>query len=378
MDPNSLMPPPSHLGYPAPFWFLEFFKVLGFILHMIPMHLWYAGILAAMILMVAGNGAGQRASRRLMNAMPVIVALGINFGIIPLLFTQVAYHQFYYPAGILIAWPWLSVIALLIVAYYGVYIYVINLRKGTLAPLSRSFGWISAGLFFVIGFLFANNFSLMANPERWRDMMMNASVAGAPTGVALNVGDPTFFPRWIMMFGMALATTAVFLAVDAAYFAKKDAVGYRAGLGRITALLYALGGLIYAVAGYFYIFSTLDDSVASILWSSGGLSALTILTGILPAAVLALMALQVKGLKKTLVLAAAIGQALVLVANAVSRQAVQNIETGRFVDVAKGVVNTQWSTLILFLIVFIIGVAIIIWMIRQIWNVPAPERAVDF
>ncbi len=377
MDPNSLMPPASHLGYPAPFWFLEFFKVLGFILHMVPMHLWYGGILTAMILMLVGKGSEQRAARRLMNAMPVLVALGINFGIVPLLFTQVAYHQFYYPAGILIAWPWISVIGLLIIAYYGVYIYTIGLRKGTLTPVKRAAGWISSVMFVVIGFLFANNFSLMANPGRWGEMLMRSSVAGAPTGLALNTGDPTFFPRWLMMFGMALATTAVFMAVDAAYFTKKDAVAYRAGLGKFTAFLYALGALIYAVMGNLYIFNTLDNAVAEVLWSSGGLSVLTIITGILPAIVLVLMAIQVKGLKKPLVLAAAIGQALVLAANAISRQVVQNIETGRYVDVSAGIVNTQWSTLILFLLVFIAGVAIIIWMLRQIWNIPAPQRAVD-
>ena len=30
---------------PAPLWFVQFFKVLGFTLHMVPMNLWYAGLL---------------------------------------------------------------------------------------------------------------------------------------------------------------------------------------------------------------------------------------------------------------------------------------------------------------------------------------------
>ena len=31
-------------GLPAPYWFIQLFKVLGFILHSIPMHLWLTGL----------------------------------------------------------------------------------------------------------------------------------------------------------------------------------------------------------------------------------------------------------------------------------------------------------------------------------------------
>jgi hypothetical protein len=40
---NPLIGPENLLGLPAPYWFLAFFKVFGFSLHMIPVNLWYAG-----------------------------------------------------------------------------------------------------------------------------------------------------------------------------------------------------------------------------------------------------------------------------------------------------------------------------------------------
>jgi hypothetical protein len=40
MDPHSLVPPVSPVGYPTPFLFIELFKVLGFSLHVAPMNLW--------------------------------------------------------------------------------------------------------------------------------------------------------------------------------------------------------------------------------------------------------------------------------------------------------------------------------------------------
>lgn len=51
VDPTQLIGPPSDLGYPVPYWFLVLFKVLGFVLHIGPMHLWYAGTILAMLLL---------------------------------------------------------------------------------------------------------------------------------------------------------------------------------------------------------------------------------------------------------------------------------------------------------------------------------------
>ena len=70
-----------------------------------------------------------------MAQMPIIMAMGINFGIVPLLFIQVGFYQIFYPATVLMAWSWLAVIVLLIPAYYGVYVYAFGLTgKGPPCP----------------------------------------------------------------------------------------------------------------------------------------------------------------------------------------------------------------------------------------------------
>lgn len=203
MDPTQLLGPSNSLGLPAPFWFIEFFKVLGFALHTIPMNLWYAGIMLAAILSVWGSPNGKRFSQRLMSQMPFIIAFGVNLGIVPLLFTQVAYYQVFYPATILMALPWFGVIGLLMVAYYGVYFYAIQLRDQNVTAFGRAAGWVSALFFIAIGFIFANNFSLMTNLGMWTTLWQATNVAGAPLGTALNVFDGTLLPRWLMMLGLA-------------------------------------------------------------------------------------------------------------------------------------------------------------------------------
>ena len=58
-----------------------------------------------------------------------IIAFTINFGVAPLLFLQVLYGNLFYTSSILMAVYWMSVIFLLITAYYSAYIYKFNFES---------------------------------------------------------------------------------------------------------------------------------------------------------------------------------------------------------------------------------------------------------
>ena len=224
MDPNMFFDQTA-AAVPAPIWFVQFFKVLGFTLHAVPMNLWYAGLLVALFLHVRGNENARHFGGRIMRQMPIIVALGVNLGIVPLLFVQTAYYQVFYPATILMAWTWLAIIALLIPAYYGVYLYAWGCKNGEKLPWWKTAaGWCAAGLFITIGFIFANGMSLMGHVGHWGELWSDNSVGGAALGTALNIGDATLWPRWLLMFGLALQTTAVWLLVDVEWLDGKAAV----------------------------------------------------------------------------------------------------------------------------------------------------------
>ena len=207
--PSTLIDLPP-VGMPAPVWFIEFFKWLGFTLHEVPMNLWYAGIFVLHAPVRFRQRAWPAVRRAgLMAQMPVIIAVGINFGIVPLLFIQVGFGKVFYPATILMAWFWFSIIAMLVPAYYGVYIYAYGQagqgrrcpagsgqRAGSRRPCSSA-----------IGFIFANAMSLMENVKAWPDLWQQHSFHGAALGTALNLADPRLWPRWLLMFGLALTTT---------------------------------------------------------------------------------------------------------------------------------------------------------------------------
>ena len=52
--------------------------------------------------------------------------------------------------------------------------------------------------------------------------MEKHSFHGATLGTALNLADPRLWPRWLLMFGLALCTTAAWATFDAAWFARRE------------------------------------------------------------------------------------------------------------------------------------------------------------
>lgn len=364
MTPTELIGPPSSLGYPAPYWFLVIFKVLGFTLHMVPMHLWFVGILLAMGLAQWGGPQAQRWSARLMRQMPVVIALGINFGIVPLLFTQVAYYRVFYPATILMAWPWFLIIVLLTLAYYGVYLYVTGL-KDSVTPLKRAAGWGSAILFVVMGFLFSNGFTLMTNLHAWPQIWQNTSVAGAPLGTALNTSDPTLWPRWLMMIGLALTTVAAYTVFDAGVFAIRESPQYKSWATSFAFKLYTMGMIWFAVMGSWYVFGSWSPDVREQMFTGLSLP-LTVLTAVGPGLPWLLILAQRRQITQTLAILTALAQFGVLGLNAISRQVVQNIELSKFLDVTAEPVNLQLSPLIVFLVLFVVGLGVVAWMLQKV------------
>ncbi|MBN2577508.1 MAG: hypothetical protein JXB10_00765 [Pirellulales bacterium] len=379
MDPQSLIAPGGS-PVPAPMWFVEFFKVLGFTLHAIPMNLWYAGLPVALGLLLFGGEHGRHFGVRLLRQMPVIVAVGVNLGIVPLLFMQLAYYRFFYPATILMAWYWLGIIALLIPAYYGVYLYAWGLKDGGngVSPGRKLAGWLSALLFIAVGFFFANGLSLMDHVERWPELFRAQQTAGAVPGIALNVGDPTLWPRWLLMFGLALTTTAAWVLVDTAFFHRQASEEYRSWAWGFTKILYTVGMLWTAAAGTWYVFGTWAPELRREMFS-GGLIVLTLLTAAstgLPW--LMIVTEKRRPPQRLLVTGIALAQFGVLALNAVSRQILQNLNINRYYNILRQETELQTGPLLMFLLTFVFALCILAWMLRQAVKAhrnPAPKNA---
>ncbi len=365
MEPHNLIAPTNPIGYPTPFWFIELFKVLGFSLHVVPMNLWYAGTLLAAVLGMFGKSNTRLVGFHIARALPFAVAFGVNFGIIPLLFIQVAYYQFFYPATILMAWLWFSVFWLVTIAYFSVYLY----RMSTLGEFPEKIGrlasWVGAALFIGVGFIFANALSLTTHVGGWWNIFKEANIAGAATGGAMNSGDPTLIPRWLFMFGLAITTTATYIMIDAAFLSDKEQESYSRYAGRFSFWLYTVGLIWFAGFGSWYLFGTRPEAFPTAM-RVPIMSVILPLTAISPGLPWLLAFLQRKGPSRKLAAYMGIAQFGVIAINAISRQWLQNRELASYADLASRKVDLQLGALIAFLVVFIIGVWLVIWMLTKV------------
>jgi hypothetical protein len=242
---------------------------------------------------------------------------------------------------------------------------VIGLRKGERSLLRGASGWVAALMFVIIGFWFANSFSLMTNVGAWGALLEANSFAGAATGTALNTADATLWPRWLMMFGLALTTSAAYVVVDTGVFAGGESEDYKRWALGMAFRLYTLGIIWFGVTGAWYIFGALEAESRAMLLGMPALI-LTALTALAPGLPWLLILAGRGGVTRGRALLTGLAQFGVLALNAVSRQILQNAELAPFMDVTAEPVNVQWSPMILFLVLFVAGLGVVAWIVSQV------------
>ena len=135
----------------------------------------------------------------------------------------------------------------------------------------------------LIGFIFANAMGLAENIAGWEKLYLNNNYHGAAIGTALNTGDPRLWPRWLLMFGLALTTTAAWVVVDAGWFARREGEDYHRWARGFAWKLYLLGFAWFAVAGSWYAFFTWSDAAREVMFKLPWV-ALTAVTALAPGA----------------------------------------------------------------------------------------------
>lgn len=366
INPQDLIATASAIPLPAAPWFLLLFKVIGFTLHAVPMGLMFAGTLIALLMHIGGGEHARRWSTRMLRQMPIIVAFGINLGIVPLLFTQVAYSRVFYPATILMANQWIMIIALLIFAYYGVYIMAAGLKEGRerLTGKRMLAGLVAALLFIAIGLIFSSAMRMMADVGSWPQHWANTEFAGAVTGMAVNHGDPAVTARWLMAFGLSIMTVAAWIIFDAGFLGQRESEQYRLWARGFAMRLFVVGAVWFAATGSWYTFGTWSPAIRSEMFGFP-LIPLTLITAISPALVFALLLIRPGAVTRSTAMIVIHAQVVVVALNAVSRQVKQSLELAPFMRVSDEPVNWQLSPLLIFLVLFVAGVGFIGYLVKR-------------
>jgi hypothetical protein len=300
-------------------------------------------------------------ARALARRLTVVMTFVINLAVPPLLFAQVLYGRALYTSSVLIGLYWISIIGLLMLTYWLLYRFSARLEAGRSAWWVGLIAWLLAGS---IARLLSTNMTLMLRPEVWRQMY-SASSAGR----FLPTGDPTLEPRWLLMMTGGIfigGLWMIYLAARSTFTA--DEKRFVAGIGGKVAAVF---GIVFFAAGV-WAASVQPDAVkvglaTHPLYKFAGFAGYGWLALVAVAVLVGAFAGFGKIAAGWLAWAAVLVAVLIEIMFTVYRDGVRDLTLlSKGYDVWNRVVVTNWSVVLLFLVLFVAGLGVIGWLVSVV------------
>lgn len=364
-------PSPDPIPLPAPVWFFKLLHATVLSLHFVTVQ-WVLGWLFAGVVWNLWGRARRDAlmvhgSTQIAHSLPLVMTYLINFGIPPLLFTQVLYGSFLYTSSVLIGAWWISVVFGVIVTYSA--LYAANHR----AAQSRSWwglGLLALATAILIARIYSSNMTLMLRPEAWVEMFRSH-----PSGTVLPGHDPTLTPRWLMMLAGSVTLGGLMLVIKGTR--QKTNAALKAFLVSRGGGMAALGALLQSAAAW-AVLQNQPEAVQAQLAQNAFYHPIPCVWGALATAV-ALFGLLAVARRKTasggLAFAAGLLGFLLTATTVVYRDGIRDLTLlthGYNVWTLPVVAN--WPLVALFLGVFLLGLGCVGWMISLALKAPShPE-----
>ena len=350
MNPAQLIPAadaiPTHWG-----WFY-LLLIVTFLLHILVMNAMLGGGIIALIGSLKGGEQNQLVCREFSYKWPYTIAFAVNMGVAPLLFVQVLYGHFIYSSSILMAVWWFSIIALLILAYYAAYIYDFKFEK--LGGLRIFILEVAVLFMLIIAFFFTNNMTLMLEPEKWLAYFSGSS------GTILNLSDASLIPRYLHFVVGSVAIAGLYLALIGHFKLTKSTVSKEQLVS--TGLRYFSWATVLQILLGIWFLLALPQEVMLVFMGRSGYGTALLIIGI----VLALLALH-QSYKGKLV-PTVISSLILLIVMILMRDLVRVAYLKPYFSVGDLAVRPGYSPLIFFLVVFIIGLALIGYMLKLVFK----------
>jgi len=245
MDINSLIPVTGTI--PVAWGWLKFLLLLTFWLHLLCMNIMLGTgtiTLAGFVLKTKGY---LNTARTVRGKITYFIAFTVTLGVAPLLFLQILYGRFMYTSSILMAWYWLAIVGILLIAYYSAYIF--SFKFDTLIPSRVIFLSITVLLMLLIAFLFSNNMILMLIPEKWQYYFNH------PGGTLLILSEKTLWPRFLHFFTASISVGGLFLALLFRYRMAKGHTGTDKHDIAVSMKWFTFGTMLHLVTGAAYLLS---------------------------------------------------------------------------------------------------------------------------
>ena len=373
INPLDLIPKQDPFGLPAPVWVFVLLMNLTLAVHFLFMGYAFTAALFD-IFFAAAAREGSPAEwmlRRTERPLPVALSFAITFGVAPLLFVQVLYQQVFYAANIILGYQWIGIVAVVIAAFYTIYL----VQGGRLFGRRIPRGCDVAGRVFIFACLLyvmttlTTNALLTMHPERW----LAVRAAGGNTFV---LGMAILAPRLVhnalaaLIIGSLWLVTLGLLSAGAATADRRQRECGRALarlgalVGAVAVMLQMLAGLGLAIADYRAVRQMLVSlRPAAILWAVALLAVL---------ALWAKLIFLLAAAKKSLLVAAWGALVVILSGMFAAREAVRQIVLAPYLTLERWTVHPQLSSLALFLILFVAALGLVALMLR--WAAQTPRR----
>lgn len=357
-DP-ALIPSFPPLAFPIPLWLSKILLVLGFFLHAVPMNIILGGTLLAAFFLWNNSKYSAKAGRDLVLSLPVILSFAITQGIVPLLFLQLVYGPLYYSSSIFMAVPWISIIAILIIAYYLLYIVKFNEDKLT--------GWgknvlLTAGLIFlVIAFFFTNNMTMMLNPANW-----NGLEEITIKGNHLNLIDPQLIPRYLHFVIAGFAVTGLYIGCFG-LFVKKDGQ-YSEWLIKTGSSIYVISTLIQFGIGTWFLLSLGQPTMKAYMGQdllgtiSFGISLILTIVSLIAGIIATNKA------NKTAMIVSTVTGLITVLGMIIMRHVLREVSVSEFFKPETIPIDIQWDIFAAFGVLAIGLIVYLVWLSKLTWG----------
>lgn len=384
VPPREYIPPLDPFGIPAPPAVFETLLLVTMFLHVVFMNFSLGAPLVAIaldLLTLLRRGTHNLTVRIIWQVLPVALSLTITTGVAPLLFVQVLFGSFFYPANVLLGWTWFAIVPALMVGFYAAY--ALSYRLGNV--LSDRIGrWnhtpgrrigltlLCAILFGFVGWTLTNNHMLSLQPEAWPQ-------DGVWRQNRLAVTPVITTPRFFHNLGGALALTGLWL-ICIGWWRRVRGVDPQAvadGIVRTGWWVYApmlaaaaiFGPVFFGLLPWEVRASLLRPGIYSVLWWFG-------LLGVLLQGVFAYLAWRHRDQFRWVggLLASA---GLTLVGMLAAREQVRLAYLGREqvgFALASWEVRPQVSSLVLFAVLFVTALATVGWLVSVSVRAPQAPR----
>jgi len=332
--------------------------LVTFLIHILFLNVTLGGAVIGTVHGLTAKGTdapGRRLGRLLVSLLPASVSFTVTTGVAPLLFIQLLYGQVFYAATVLVGWLWLAIVPLIVVGYYAVYLY-----KFEIGGTGGRTAWLGvAGACFVVVALVQTLVNvLQLTPPRWE---------AVATAVGAVFHDPTILPRYLHFLLGSLAVAGMFLAVIAVERGSRTPAPFFDWVARRGALWALVATALQMIDGFWFLFSLPRELLIAIV---GGQAMPTVhlavgmMLGFL--ALILLFGVREPERQRTLVRFTAGVLCVTVFAMIGLRDVVRGMYLGPLVRLRELPRTTQADVTILFLVIFVLGLATVAWMVRTV------------